>query len=80
MPDAKPSRSKPTYPTHHWGAWAVDPWEADIVPDTPAWRSVMKHAWLRDGGTEPDFEALFGGEAKPRPREQPRAIRSRGSM
>ena len=80
MPEVKPSGSKPTYPTHHWGAWAADPWGSDIVPDTPVWRSAMKRAWLRDGGTQADFETLFGGEASSRPREQPGAMRPRGSV
>ena len=60
MTDKSPDAGKPKYPTHHWGAWAADPWGSDIVPDTPAWTAAMKRVWIRDGGTEADFDAIFG--------------------
>ena len=55
-----------TYPAHHWGPLAADPWRTDIFPDSTAWRAAVKRAWLHDGNSEAAFEELFGADYAPR--------------
>lgn len=64
MADEPGNSSKVAYAAHHWGAMAADPW-MELVPKTPAWRQAVRRAWLRDGGSETDFERIFA--ARPRP-------------
>ncbi len=61
-PDVKNAVTRASYPNHQWGPWAIDPWGSDVVPDTICWRTAMKRAWLRDGGTEVGFDAAFPNE------------------
>lgn len=63
MPDDQEGRPQPAYAAHHWGALADDPFR-EIIPETPTWRRAVKRAWLRSGGTEEEFEQLFGEEVR----------------
>ena len=48
-----------TYPSHHWGPLADDPWMEIASPAAgDASRSAALRVWLADGGSAEDFEAL----------------------
>lgn len=51
-----------SYPTHGWGALAADPWMS-VGADGPEYRESLRRIWLRQGGSNEDFEARM--PAKP---------------